>query len=94
VKLVWSLQAKADLQAIHDHIATYNPKAARAVIGRIRTAAQQLQTFPELGTPLRDQPVYRLIEGRFGYRIIYERERPKGVLRILYVIHPRQNWPA
>ena len=93
MKLVWSRQAKADMRAIHDQIAADYPIAAKAVIGRIRNAALQLETFPELGMPLADMPAFMLIEGRRGYRIIYEVETDKGIVRVLYVIHPRRDRP-
>ena len=48
-KLNWTPQAKNDLIAIAEYIAQDSQKYAKVQIQRLRTRAQQLSKFPELG---------------------------------------------
>jgi len=53
-EVLFTPKAKSDLNEIGDHIAfhLHNKTAARNVISRIRKSVMDLETFPELGTPL------------------------------------------
>ena len=54
-KLLYSPAAAADLEEINEYIAgeLCSPAAARNVIGGILDAAEKLEDFPNMGTPLR-----------------------------------------
>ena len=53
-KLLYSPSAAADLEEINEYIASElcSPAAARNVIGGILDAAEKLEDFPNMGTPL------------------------------------------
>lgn len=53
-KLLYSPAAAADLEEINEYIAgeLCSPAAARNVIGGILDAAEKLEDFPNMGTPL------------------------------------------
>jgi len=53
-EVVFTPKAKSDLKKIGDYIAfhLHNKSAARNVIFRIRKSVMNLQSFPEIGTPI------------------------------------------
>ena len=75
-KLLYSPAAAADLEEINEYIAgeLCSPAAARNVIGGILDAAEKLEDFPNMGTPLRAvtdmESDYRFIAVR-GYTLFY-----------------------
>ena len=71
--VVWSAQALADVQEIHDYIARTSPRYAALVADRVVGAVGRLRDFPESGRvvpELGDQAVREVIHG--AYRIVYE----------------------
>src|SRR5262245_30754486 len=72
VRLVWSIEAKADLQRHLAYIARDSPKDAKAYIRKLRACAGQLRHIPEMGAVLEDAEdpeVREIYHGNF--RIIY-----------------------
>jgi plasmid stabilization system protein ParE len=49
MKVRYTLEAIGHMDTIHSYIEARNPEAARRVIERIRTAAEQLGEFPHIG---------------------------------------------
>lgn len=48
-RLIWSVEATANLRAIHGYIAQFNPLAAQRVATRLNSAAESLCEMPERG---------------------------------------------
>jgi plasmid stabilization system protein ParE len=51
MRLKWLRQARSDLFAIHDFIASNNPQAPERVSREIAVAALRLKAFPQIGRP-------------------------------------------
>jgi plasmid stabilization system protein ParE len=85
----WSQRARADLRAIHDHIARESPQNAKAVVQEIHARAATLfatprigRMVPELNDPaLREMPVH-------SWRVIYQVR--DSTLYIVTLIHKRR----
>ncbi len=85
----WSLRARADLKAIHDHIAKDAPMNARTVVREIVNRAHLIdqtprggRTVPELADEaIREIPVY-------SWRVIYQL-RESDVF-IVTLVHKRR----
>jgi plasmid stabilization system protein ParE len=69
----WSNAALGDLARLHAFLAPVNPRAAKAVLERLKQAPRVLQTQPQMGKPLPEfnpREVRRLIVG--DYELRYE----------------------
>ena len=92
-KLLYSPAAAADLEEINEYIAgeLCSPAAARNVIGGILDAAEKLEDFPNMGTPLCAvtdmESDCRFIAVR-GYTVFYRSSGGchgrRGYMRILF----------
>ena len=51
MRLRYTTEALAHLEAINDFLSERDPAAARRIAAEIRTAAQRLCEFPDLGRP-------------------------------------------
>jgi toxin ParE1/3/4 len=86
--VIWTLRARADLKAIHDHIAKDSRQNAKRVAHEIRRKVDTLaeasrigRKVPELNDPqLRELPVY-------SWRIIYHLR--EGKVFIVTLMHKR-----
>ena len=83
--------ALADFDAIYDHIAKENPRAAADILRDMDLAIQRLVEQPKLGR------IYRSRQQRFrllvhGHHLIFYRERP-GVIELVRVLDGRRNIP-
>ena len=87
VRIRWSAEADADLQAIHDFIARDSARYARAVCAELVEAVDQLSDFPRSGRMVpelqRDQ-IRELLRG--SYRIAYRVADPT-LVEIITVVH-------
>jgi toxin ParE1/3/4 len=82
-KIVWTLPAIADLDAIADYIAIENPNAAAALVQRVVKHVTQLVRHPESGSkPLELSRCRQIIEPRC--RVFYRFDR--STIFILYVL--------
>jgi toxin ParE1/3/4 len=73
MKVRYSAQSRADLNAIREYIAQDSPITARRFVQRLRVGIRQLATFPELGSIVEAwdrQDLRELIIG--NYRVIYQ----------------------
>ncbi|ODT89786.1 type II toxin-antitoxin system RelE/ParE family toxin [Phenylobacterium sp. SCN 70-31] len=52
-RVVWSVEAQVNLDAIRAYIGYFNPAAARRVAVRLVAAAESLAEFPDRGRPVR-----------------------------------------
>jgi toxin ParE1/3/4 len=92
--VIWTAPAKADLRAIHDHIAEDSPYYAKQVVQAMREKADQADPFPMTGkmVPEVGDPAFREFH-LYSYRIIYE-IRSDDLKRVLAVVHKRQDFKA
>jgi toxin ParE1/3/4 len=85
----WSARARADLKAIHDHIAKDSPLNAKAMVKEIHERAATLPATPRMGRQvpeLRD-PTLREVSVH-AWRVIYQL-RESNVF-IVTLVHKRR----
>jgi addiction module RelE/StbE family toxin len=92
MKLRYTRLALADLEQAHDFIRPEPPRAAQAVMARIREAVERLVTFPDSGRPGRVHGTRELVVANTPFVIAY-RVTP-GTIDILAVIHGSRRWPS
>jgi plasmid stabilization system protein ParE len=90
-QVVWLPEALADVERLHDFLATKNAIAASNAMRCIQAAARQLETFPEIGRPMADR-IRREVFAAFGagaYVIRYRLDE-QGRPVVLRVWHTRE----
>ena len=87
--LRWSQRARADLKAIHDHIAMDSPTNAKAIVRDIVARAATLPDTPRAGrrVPELDDPEIREVPAH-SWRVIYQL-RGESVF-IVTLVHRRR----
>ncbi len=81
----WSNAALGDLGRLHAFLTAVNPRAATAVLERLKQAPRMLQTQPHMGKPLTEfepREVRRLIVG--DYELRYEVARDTRIVLRLW----------
>lgn len=91
MKISWTHYAFSDRNKILDHIEAANPMAAILVDDRIKTAVNQLRTYPESGRPGRVQNTRELVVSQTSFIIAYTIAGDR--IRILRILHGAQMWP-
>jgi addiction module RelE/StbE family toxin len=91
MKLVWTKQAIADLNAAYDYIAETSPDVAEVIIERIEKSLESLRQFPEMGRPGRVKDTREIVVPRTPFILPY-RVR-KNRIEILAVLHGSRRWP-
>jgi toxin ParE1/3/4 len=91
MKIVWTEQALANLISIRDYIAEGSEQNAILVSERILECVRLLAAQPEIGRRGEVPGTRELVVPRTQYVIVY-RVR-EGGLRLLAVLHGRQQWP-
>lgn len=89
--LKWTERSRRHLIAIHEFIGRDDPRAARAVLGRIREAAQRLTDAPLMGRPGRVDGTRELVILRTPYLIAYRVTETQ--VEVLAVLHGARRWP-
>ncbi|MFZ4541971.1 MAG: type II toxin-antitoxin system RelE/ParE family toxin [Rickettsiales bacterium] len=90
MQIDWSKPAQRDLQRLYAFLAESDSLMARRIIDAIIDAAEQLATFPQLGTRLdrySAREIRRFIVG--DYEVRYE--LGASVVRVLNVWHERED---
>ena len=86
----WTSAALGDLGRLHAFLASVNPKAAKAVLERLKQAPRMLQNQPQMGKPLAEfepREVRRMIVG--DYELRYEVTQTAVI--ILRLWHSRES---
>ena len=91
MKLVWTKQAIADLNAAYDYVAETSPDAARAIIERIEKSLESMRQFPEMGRPGRVKDTREVVVPRTPFILPYRVK--KNRIEILAVLHGYRRWP-
>ena len=87
MRVTYSPRSLRQLEDIHSYISERSPRAARAVIERIRRLCEKLGDMPGMGTPT-DQPGVRVLPVvRYPYLIFYVIREADNEVRILRVRH-------
>lgn len=93
-RLVWSLEAIADLEAIRDYIARTSPRYGALTAARLVQAMGPIRQFPESGrvVPELNRPDIReVIYGAF--RLVYRYERQHDRAEVLTVFRASRRFP-
>ena len=88
--LKWTTSAERDLIRLHAFLAPVNPRAAVQVIQQLVAGAEQLLTYPQLGTALDEfapRDVRRVIVGDYELRY----ELTETTIYILRLWHSRED---
>lgn len=90
MKLVWSAQARQDLEDIIGFIADDDPLAALDLDTHILAMAHKLEIFPKLGKPGLLPETRELVLHRHYLMVYTLREES---VYILAVLHTARQWP-
>ncbi|MGH7074739.1 MAG: type II toxin-antitoxin system RelE/ParE family toxin [Stellaceae bacterium] len=91
MRIVWTLPAIGDLDALKVYVARDNTAAAERQAERVLLAVGNLVQFPEIGRPGRRAGTRELVVSGTPYIVPY---RIKGeAIEILRVLHGRRRWP-
>jgi len=91
-RIRWSQAARADLRAIHTHIARDSRVYADRFVERIKAAIEGVREFPEAGAKVPEwdrEDIREIFEG--SYRVIY---RIRDCVDVIAVIHGARLLPG
>jgi toxin ParE1/3/4 len=91
MRVRYSARAGAQIDGIHTYIAKTNPAAATMVVGRIRAAANRLQTLPRRGRAGKAPGTLEWVVKGLPYIIVYEIRDDENEIMILNVFHGAQD---
>jgi toxin ParE1/3/4 len=91
VRVRFTPNARANLDAIREYIAADNPRAARRLVTRVRGAALALSSFPARGRPGRAAGTRELVVSGTPYVVVYRIE--DSVVAVLAVMHGAMDRP-
>lgn len=90
MKVVWTKQAKRDLQAIYDYIAYDSEFYAAEVVDAILEAEHRIDAYPTAGGMVRERRRKDIRQvKRYSYRIIYKILSTR--IDVLTVVHERRQ---
>ena len=90
MKLLWTPEASANLDAAQDFIAQDNPAAAPRLVEAIHAAAQRIVRFPDIGAATEPLPLRVFQVARTPFRIYYLARHDDIV--IVAVWHGARSW--
>jgi len=91
-KVRWSQEAVERLKEQGQYVAFHNPKAAKALLRRLRKRVQELKEFPLMGRvvpELEREDIREVVEKR--HRIVYQ--ITEDYIEILTIFETRQLFP-
>jgi plasmid stabilization system protein ParE len=91
MKLRFLRIALADIEGIAQYVSADNPVAAQRIVVAIRTACENLVTFPGIGRPGRRSGTREWVVTGLPYIVIYRVRETSGQLEILRVYHGRRD---
>lgn len=89
--LLWLPEAKSDIARLHEFLHEKSPDAAQRMVNTLLQGADQLLSFPEMGTPMNDELRRRELFLPFGagaYVLRYKINRDDII--IVHVWHSRK----
>lgn len=91
MKVLWTFNARRDLDDIWEYIAADNIDAADALVEKLRRASMLLSRSPRAGRPGREPGTRELVVAGTKYILIYE--IAGGSLHVLRALHGARQWP-
>jgi toxin ParE1/3/4 len=92
MKVVWTRKASRHLRAAYDYWAgESSPAAADAMLGRIFSAIELLERFPQAGRPGRIPGTRELVIVPTPFLVAYRVRSSK--VEILSLLHGARKWP-
>lgn len=91
MKVRYTAEARAHIEAIYDYIHERNPPAARRVVMRIRAAAKRLGEFPYIGHIGMVPDAREWVVRGLPYVIVHNVDAEKNEVVIVAVFHGAQN---
>ena len=92
MRLRYTTEALANLEAINDFLSERNPAAARRIAAEIRAAAQRLCEFPHIGRTGDAKETRQWVVRRSPYLIVYEVDEARGEIVVIGAFHGAQDW--
>lgn len=92
--VLWLPRAIANRDALIDHIAKDNPRAAIEHDERIEQHADMLATHAQIGRDGRKSGTRELVVKDTPFIIVYRHKPKVKRVEILRVLHAAQAWPA
>jgi toxin ParE1/3/4 len=71
MRVKWRARAVRELDAVLQYVATENPAAGKAIVGRLEETTHHLTVFPELGHPTNVAGVRTKLIPGYPYRLFY-----------------------
>lgn len=91
MKVRFTLEALAHINAIYAYIAARNPYAASRIVGRIFAEIDRLGLFPNLGHMGAVPGTYEWTVPGLPYTIVHDLDERSNLVVILAVFHGAQN---
>jgi len=91
MQIRWLEDAVEDLQALHQYIASDNPKAATDIAKKINHSVTHLKQHPAMGRPGRVVNTRELIIPNIPCIVPYRVKN--NAIEILRVLHATMQWP-
>lgn len=83
--IVWTPEARRDLEEVHAYIAQDSLDRAIEIVEAIVVAINRLSTFPAMGRPGRKQGMRELVISRLPYKVPYRvRDDQVVIVRVLH----------
>lgn len=92
MKIVWSLFAITDREAIFNYIEADSPRAAARIDDLIEAQVDALTAFPETGRPGRVAGTRELVVQQTPYIVVYQVEN--DMVKAFRVLHGARQWPS
>lgn len=93
MRVEWLPRAIANRDAIMEYVAKENPQAALDQDERIEKQVDMLEQYPDSGRPGRKRNTRELVISRTSLVVVYLVRRRLQRVKILRVLHTRQQWP-
>lgn len=91
VRLRYTVEARAHIEAIHGYIEERNHTAARRVAARIKAAAERLAAFPYIGREGLVPKTREWVVRGLPYIIVYEVNLADDEVVVMAVFHGAQS---
>ncbi len=94
MRLRYTTEALAHLEAINDFLFERNPVAARRIAADIQTSALRLSEFPFIGQRSDPPGTRQWMMRNSPYLMIHEGDEARDEIVILGVFHGAQDWQS
>lgn len=92
MRLRYTTDALAHLEAINDFVSERNPAAAQRIAADIQSAALRLCEFPFIGQGSDAPETRQWVVRNSPYLIVYEVDDARDEIRVLGIFHGAQDW--